>query len=74
MENSSVDGPAPGAVMVETLPFELVDTIGVNTDPSVVVLIDVAALPEETELWLDLVTTRLFDERPLGSVASLVLG
>lgn len=53
MKNSSVDEPAPGAVMVETLPFELVDTTRVNADPSVIVLINVAALPEGAELWPD---------------------
>lgn len=74
MEDSSADEPAPGAVMVTTSPFELVDTTGIPTDPSVVALADVTAIPEEAEFWPDLVTTRLFDERPLVSIASLVLG
>lgn len=74
MEDSSVDEPAPGAVIVKTSPFELVDTTRVDTDPSVVALIDVATIPEEAEFWPGVVTTRLFDEKPLGSVASLVLG
>lgn len=74
MEGSSVDEPAPGVVIVKTSPFELVDTTGVNTDPSVVALIDVATIPEEAGFCPDLVPTRLFDERPLVSIASLVLG